>query len=203
MMMIKDTRPTKSDSENRNYFQCYHNNIGFCKFKEHCRYQHYKEICSKIFCKDKECKYRHPKTCKNGGECRFHKKKSCLYNHQMLKYKDWDVKEKVQLEKDIKELEKEIVKLKKTNDEKEKQLVELSNTNTDLNKIILDLKAENSKLKDDVSKNDFQISKFKDRIDSKILVMQTMEKDSQDKENIIKDQCSGCKNFKSEARTKM
>ena len=53
--------------------------------------------------------------------------------------------------------------------------------------MILDLKAKHSKLKDDVSKNDFQISKLKDRIDSKILVIQTMEKDSQDKENIIKE----------------
>ena len=41
---------------NRNLFQCYHNNRGYCSFKDKCRYQHYLETCSKTVCRDKECK---------------------------------------------------------------------------------------------------------------------------------------------------
>ena len=44
-LVPENTRPTK----NKNYFQCYYNNIGFCM------YQHFKEVCSKSVCKDKEC----------------------------------------------------------------------------------------------------------------------------------------------------
>ena len=108
MMMIGDTRLTRAYFENKNYFQCYHNNVGFCKFKEHCRYQRYTEICSKIVCKDKTCKYRHPKTCKKREQCIFLKRKSCLYNHKVDKHKDWIMDEKVKLEKDVKELREEI-----------------------------------------------------------------------------------------------
>ena len=62
-------------------FQCYFNNKGYCKFRDQCHYQHYNEACQKKVCRDFECPYRHPRTCRNGAKCKFLKQDKCAYKH--------------------------------------------------------------------------------------------------------------------------
>ena len=84
VMMEKGSRLTKASMEHRNYFQCYYNNVGYCKFRGQCRYQHYTRICPRSVCKDMECKSRHLNTCKFGSECLFLTRKCCFFNHKGL-----------------------------------------------------------------------------------------------------------------------
>ena len=64
-----------------NSVQCFHNNTGYCKFGDKCRFQHYYELCTKQICRDSQCKFRQPKSCKFGGKCKFFQRKSCIYKH--------------------------------------------------------------------------------------------------------------------------
>ena len=97
-------------TNNKNLFQCSHNNRGFCKFRQECRYQHFHELCSKTICKDRECRFRHPKNCKNGDNCKFNKKKICAYRHNAQNSEE--VLKNVNLIKKIKAAEDEIEMLK-------------------------------------------------------------------------------------------
>ena len=65
-------------------FQCPHNNTGFCKFRENCKYQHFYTICLENICRNHECKNRHPKTCKFKDTCKFHSRNACAYKHVEL-----------------------------------------------------------------------------------------------------------------------
>ena len=59
------------------YFQS-----GFCKFQEHCRKQHVKELCETDKCTSKVCIKRHPKVCKyfkTQNACKFNE--LCAYQH--------------------------------------------------------------------------------------------------------------------------
>ena len=64
-----------------NQFQCYHNNTGYCKFGDRCKFHHYFELCEKQVCRERACKFRHPKTCKFGEDCKFFKRNLCVYKH--------------------------------------------------------------------------------------------------------------------------
>ena len=66
---------------NKNLFQCYHNNRGYCSFRTKCRYQHYKQVCPKTVCRDHECKKRYPVLCKFREHCKFHRKGICAFKH--------------------------------------------------------------------------------------------------------------------------
>ena len=59
-----------------------YNKFGFCKYREHCRRQHYKEVCESNSCKStRSCPKRHPKVCKRFAfdeNCRFD---DCAYKH--------------------------------------------------------------------------------------------------------------------------
>ena len=60
---------------------CVHNQKGYCKFGDQCRYQHIMDICQKFQC-DKSCTMRHPAVCKfflTSGICKFGDK--CAYLH--------------------------------------------------------------------------------------------------------------------------
>ena len=94
------------------------NNVGFCKYREHCQYQHFTEICQKPICRDKKCKFRHPKTCKYGEKCRFFHKKCCVYNHNVARSKNDE--EAARLKNEIKNLEVQILNLKNQVEEKQK-----------------------------------------------------------------------------------
>ena len=72
---------TKSRLTDRNNFQCQHNNRGYCKFGDKCRYKHFTKTCTKRVCRSKECAFRHPKPCKNRENCKFSKLNVCIYKH--------------------------------------------------------------------------------------------------------------------------
>ena len=38
---------------NKNLVQCYHNNRGYCSFRDRCRYNHFNEICTKTYAEKK------------------------------------------------------------------------------------------------------------------------------------------------------
>ena len=65
--------------ENSNSFQYYHNNREYCQYGEKCQYQHYKEECPKRLCKDKECKFRHPRICNHKDHCKFLRKRTTKF----------------------------------------------------------------------------------------------------------------------------
>ena len=144
--------------EDRNFYQCYYNNLGYCKFRENCRYQHYHEVCPKTICKDKKCKFRQPKTCKHGNDCKFYKLKCCLYSHKISnRNKDLHDKEVIKLGKEVEELRLEITKLKINVFEKEKVIEKMMNDNDELNKKLNDIKAVNADLLQDNEKKDRNI----------------------------------------------
>ena len=135
MMMEKDKMLT------RNEFQCFHNNRGYCKFQESCKFRHFHEECSNMFCRKKECQSRHPKICKNGENCKFYKRKVCAYRHIM---ENNHIKAVKVLEAEIRNLKQEINELKNTVEGKEAKLIEISAKNLDDLGI---LKKENKNLK--------------------------------------------------------
>ena len=61
---------------------CMHNQLGFCKFKDHCRHLHVNEICIVSDCSNKDCQLRHPRSCRYYsayGACKFGE--HCAYQH--------------------------------------------------------------------------------------------------------------------------
>ena len=142
MMMKENSKLTKNVYGDKNIFQCYYNNVGFCKFSDQCRYQHFEKVCSKSVCKDIECKFRHPKSCRFGDNCKFFKLKCCVYSHKHSKVsisnKDRDlINEKAEnLEKAVKELQQEISDLKKDITDKEQKLELLEIRHFDQNKMV-------------------------------------------------------------------
>ena len=79
MMMERNSRHSIKSVTTR----CPHNNTGYCKFNDHCKYQHYNTICDKRICKDIECKKRHPRTCRYGENCKFNIHNACAYMHNI------------------------------------------------------------------------------------------------------------------------
>ena len=62
--------------------KCSHNNFGFCKFGENCRFDHPTQVCRKTSCQTRSCGKRHPKPCNNHflkKHCRFGH--GCKYDH--------------------------------------------------------------------------------------------------------------------------
>ena len=115
------------------HFHCHHNNIGFCKFRDHCKNQHFHTICLKFFCKSQECQNRHPKNCKFGDSCKFNARNACAYKHQKLV--DTELDETKNLSKKIKGLQDEVrflqaemSKLKKCIQLKEDEISQTKNT---------------------------------------------------------------------------
>ena len=171
--MVGNLRLTKVVSENRNQFQCYFNNIGYCKYGNQCKYQHYADICQKNICTDSKCKSRHPRTCKYGGDCRFFQRKCCVYTHKSL-ISDQDIVVE-NVEKEVKELELEVMKLKETIENKEQKLLEITKVIDNQSNMISELKIENLNLKCQLTeiqskfKNQTKLIESKDQIiDAKI-----------------------------------
>ena len=112
--------------QNKNLFHCYHNNRGYCSFRDQCRYRHFKDICSKNVCRERECEKRHPVMCRFKEECKFNKANICAFKHPEMKTtvvsKDLELK----MEKYVEEVEsliREIIDLKNDIDIKEKELL--------------------------------------------------------------------------------
>ena len=157
--------------EDRNSYQCYHNNLGYCKFRQNCRYQHYHEVCPTTICKDKKCKFRHPKTCKHGNDCKFYRLKCCLYSHKIFnRNKDLNDIEVIKLEKEVEKLKLEIIKLKNDVFEKEKVIKD----NVELDKKLKDMESVNSELLQDNKKKDIKIEEVNNKLDIKNAEIQKM-----------------------------
>ena len=93
---------------NKNLFQCQHNNRGYCKFGDKCRYRHFTKICTNRICKLKECRFRHPRSCRNRENCKFFKRNVCLYKHIKQDYPE----KYTRYEEEINQLKMEIKRLK-------------------------------------------------------------------------------------------
>ena len=64
---------------------CKHYQTGYCKFKEHCRKHHVKDICETENLKSKTCNYRHPKVCKYLTAHNTRKfGEHCVYQHKTM-----------------------------------------------------------------------------------------------------------------------
>ena len=67
---------------------CRYHNRGYCKYNFKCRYIHSKEICKKHIqtgnCQTKECKDRHPRTCKWTKTHNGCRRPNCDYLHVTL-----------------------------------------------------------------------------------------------------------------------
>ena len=147
----------------KNEFQCFHNNKGYCKFGVECHFQHYHDICLEKVCRDKECKARHPKYCKNGDDCKFYKKKICAYRHEDLKSVEAIktqnlMKENEALEEEVKKLKVEIAELKENVTNKEQKIAKISQDNS---KSIEKCLEENKNLKDILHKNEISIENLR------------------------------------------
>ena len=153
---------TKSFLLNKNSFQCYHNNKGYCCYGQKCRFQHYKETCSKSICKDKECPKRHPKHCKWGERCKFLRKNICAFKHEPDA--NHLVPNNSTYEDEMDKLRIEIVDLKRSNQMKQKKLCELFEETDERETIIDDLKAQAEELKNCILNYKKENSDLKTRI---------------------------------------
>lgn len=154
MMMDKDLKLTNY----KNLFHCFHNNVGYCKFREECHYQHFHVICSERVCRKSQCKARHPRLCRKGNTCKFLKKNICAFRHNNLKEDTSDeqnVSRKISIfEEEIRNLKHEIFELKNCIEKKQSEL-EATSERQDTKEIIIgglksyikELEEENKKLK--------------------------------------------------------
>ena len=188
--------------QNRNLFQCYHNNRGYCSFRDKCRYQHFQDICTNNICREKECKKRHPVICRYKNDCKFLKTNNCAFKHIHVDDKDLEKEYKICTD-DIKRLKSEITDLKNDINSKEIQLsesrreiqqlnlklavklnnqqeIDLENENINLKKQIEDLENENEalkiKLKENDKSNDKSGIQHQDKENTNIKVVYTCEK---------------------------
>jgi hypothetical protein len=112
--------------------KCKHNDSGYCKYGEECRKRHFKTLCSTANC-DRNCQGRHPRECRNGGNCKFFSKNICAYKH-------------VTLADDCDEVKALKIKLKTLENEKAEVVNKLLEQIDTLVKEIEDLKAGNKML---------------------------------------------------------
>ena len=97
--------------------------------------------CSKSVCQDREGKFRHPKSCKFGGRCKFHKLKFCVYNHKPSKVDQSAEKFEI-LRLEIEALEDTIKAQSVIVENHENKIVEMDIIINNLTKIVEELKAE-------------------------------------------------------------
>ena len=188
---------------NKNLFHCYHNNRGYCSFRDSCRYQHYKEICSQTICREKECPKRHPVVCRYKDECKFNRTNNCAFKHTVIQKsetnKDFENKMKM-FASEIESLKREIKDLKDDVQIKEKELLESKMEIQKLNLKLIpqpsnqlfeqDVMKENINLKKEVDILKNQNEALKIKIDQKDQneVIQMEEKDNM----VTKYSCKRC-----------
>ena len=127
MMMVQDSKLSN---------QCKHNNTGFCKFRDHCKFQHFDLICPKNVCRNADCRKRHPKTCRFGTSCKFNYKNACAYKHAKDLSQETFQSETRVLQEEIKTLQTNISELKKSVQLKEKELKEKIKEVRELNELL-------------------------------------------------------------------
>ena len=110
-----------------------------------------------MVCRDQACLFRHPKSCKFSGDCKFNKKKICAFKHvetdkQLAKIK----KEVNDFEEEIIMLNVDISNLKNNIKTKEDDLDAKSDIEADQLKLITDLSQENEELKSIITNYEFE-----------------------------------------------
>ena len=127
---------------NKNLFQCYHNNRGYCSFRNKCRYQHYDQVCPSSVCRDQECRKRHPVICKFKEHCKFDKKSICSFKHVVIFENDSANSEIKALEVEIENLKHEVDALKKDVKLKETKLSEEAFQKVDMEKLPVEIRGK-------------------------------------------------------------
>ena len=142
--------------------------------------QHFYEQCPKRLCRDKRCRFRHPKTIKFGDKCKFEKWKICVFRHDESNNGVNQEKELNILKEEISKLKDEIFDLKHNVKIKETDLEAIREKEEKSYKILVE---ENEMLKDVISQNEkAKTEEFKD-IYAQI---QTLNETEVDKSNAIK-----------------
>ena len=97
-------------------------------FGDQCRFQHYHKLCTRKVCRESQCKFRHPTSCKFGEYCKFLKKKGCIYKHIDMKNDEVEISNRLNkdLETEVDNLKVEIKDLKSCIILKEKELHKMS-----------------------------------------------------------------------------
>lgn len=110
---------------------CKYHQLGFCKYGDQCHEHHINEICSKEICTNKDCRQRHPRTCRYyiRNMCKY--KEKCAYKHQKL-----ENHEEIQnLEEEIGILKIEIEKLSNITAGLADKLKSVESTNRELSDV--------------------------------------------------------------------
>ena len=84
---------------------CHYNNVGFCKYGNTCKRKHYEELCESKYCKEGNCKKRHPRDCffyQVYGRCKFGE--FCRFRHALPD----NIEKIVQLEKKLLDMESKL-----------------------------------------------------------------------------------------------
>ena len=160
--MVNLSKLTNEMEKQKDHFQCYYHNRGYCKFGNQCHYQHYSESCPKTICLDKQCMFRHPKMCRNSINCKFFKRQTCMYRHHPLN----ELKPKNVLSNNIKMLEEEVKRLER----------EIENLKLDL-KTKEDIIAKESDASKQYKVNDLELNKMKQKYQTKENECETLLED--------------------------
>ena len=78
----------RESDDKKQKVKCRYFNIGYCKYKERCKFKHPEQICKEYVerkCNGRNCEKRHPKACKwVDSESGCHRKQSCDFSHDAL-----------------------------------------------------------------------------------------------------------------------
>jgi DNA repair exonuclease SbcCD ATPase subunit len=185
--------------------KCFHNDFGYCKFSENCRFDHPAQVCRERSCQNKTCPKRHPKPCRSYflmKQCRFGNE--CKYEHtfdcevcENLKYlinkESENIEEKMKkkdeaiakmadeilnLKKDNKYLEKELKTSKGVNDRLLVENRKWNDEKTQLKESITEYKKENGHLKSALKVTKKDLQEAKDSLDKMHEIQNTINKEN-------------------------
>ena len=165
MSVMTNQNPLLTKLFQRNEVQCSHNNKGYCRFKERCFFQHFTVSCTQKFCKDKDCRFRHPKPCKFGNECTFYKKKICAFKHDENHGELERVKREISIfENEVSRLRAEISDLREIVKTKEEDTAAISKSEEAKSAIISEIIQENDALKTIIKESKDEIRNLKEEL---------------------------------------
>ena len=114
----------KESNFRNNLSKCWHNDTGYCKFKEECRKQHSTNIFQNQNC-DQKCPERHPKECKFSDRCKFSERGICAFSHSASGQDSQKVESVIKhIENKMKDIEKTFAINKSESDDTIKSLVD-------------------------------------------------------------------------------